>query len=67
MSPFMQARKNRCPARRANRSGDEGILETHAMFRQPIHIRRLDDGMPRAAQGIVSLIVDQEEENVGQT
>ena len=41
------------------------IAEAHAISGHTINRRRLHDGMPGAAQGVVALIIREEEENVG--
>ena len=41
------------------------IAEAHAISGETINRRRLHDGMSGAAQGVIALIVGEEEEDVG--
>jgi len=41
------------------------IAEAHALGGETINRWRLHDGMPGAAQGVVALIIGEEEEDVG--
>jgi hypothetical protein len=51
----------------ADGSRDKVVAEEHAIARQPIDVRRLQERMAGAAQAIGPLIVGQQEKDIGAT
>jgi hypothetical protein len=60
----VQAGEDRRPARRAERRGDNGILEMDTIGGHGVHVRRLQEGMPHEAHGVVAVIVAEDEDDV---
>ena len=64
MQALRHASEIRDPARRANRRGDVGVLEAHRVPHQRIEMRCLHKGMAHRAEGVVTLVVGEEEDDV---
>src|SRR5688572_23996360 len=58
------ASENRRPARSANRILHKAVLEPHAFSRQPVHIWRAVNLPAIGADGVRSMIVSHDEQNV---
>ena len=57
--------EDRRPGRRTDRRGAEEIVEPDAFARQPVQVRRADLGIAGAAHGPGTLVVGQDEQDVG--
>ncbi len=64
MGSLVQAGQDRGAARRADRGGDESVAEAQAVVGQLVDRRRLQDRVSRAAERIVTLVIDQQEQDV---
>ncbi len=64
MHTLRYAGEKRDSARRTNRRGDVGVLEAHGVAHQRVEMRRLHKGMAHFAQGVVPLVVSEEENDV---
>ena len=70
---IVAAREKRSPARSAERKGDEGVAEAHALGGEPVHVGRLEprEARPLAllalhdAHRVPAVIVGVEEQEVG--
>ena len=58
------AGEDRGPAGHADRGGDEGVAEADALRGEAVDVGRSDVGVPGAAEGVVALVVDQDEDEV---
>ena len=59
------AGKNAGATARTNRSGDEGVCEPHAVFCHIVDVRRIDIRIARTADGVPSMVIGQQENDVG--
>ena len=61
----MHARKQRCPARGTGRFGNIRVTETNPLLNELINVRRLDPAMSHDPKRIITLIISEQENNIG--
>jgi len=49
----------------ADGGGGVGVAKAHGLGHEGIEMRGLDDGMPHRAEGVVTLVVGEDENDVG--
>jgi len=64
MHPLMHPGEIRDSARRANRFRNVGIFEADRLLEQFVDVGSFDKRMPHASEGVVPLIVREEEDDV---
>ena len=65
VTSFILTGEDTRPAHHADRGGYEGVLENMAFFCKTIEVRGTADLVPREAEGIVSEVIDEQEEDIG--
>ena len=58
-------REKGCTTGRANRALAIGVRECHPIGYQRINIRRIDQGIPKSANGVPALLIGADPENIG--
>ena len=59
------ARHERASRRRADRRAGVGLGEPHALGREPVDVRRLDELLPETAEVAVAEVIREDEDDVG--
>ena len=65
MVPLVQPGEQRGTGRNTARHRSIGMAEAHAIGRQHVEVRRLNDGMPGRAEAIGAPLVNDDQEDVG--
>ena len=60
-------REKGCTTGRANRALAIGVRECHPSGYQRVNIRRIDQGIPKSANGVPALLIGANPENIGLT